>query len=72
MAVCREGTSRVQDPAKLTLPGQSARAPLLRSWPTAGREDDEDLSNEDEYYDGGDEPEEMTEIEFEGSVESEE
>jgi hypothetical protein len=36
------------------------------------REDEEDLSNEDEYYDGGDEPEEMTEIDFDSGMESEE
>jgi hypothetical protein len=36
------------------------------------RDEEEDLGNEDEYYDGGDESEEMTEIDFEGSIEAEE
>jgi tetratricopeptide (TPR) repeat protein len=36
------------------------------------RDDDDELGNDDEYYDGGDESEEMTEIEFEGNSESEE
>ena len=36
------------------------------------RDDDEDISNDDEYFDGGDEPEELTEIEFEGGMEGEE
>ncbi|HLZ61699.1 MAG TPA: tetratricopeptide repeat protein [Ktedonosporobacter sp.] len=35
-------------------------------------EDDDELGNDDEYYDGGDEPDDMTEIDFEGNVESEE
>ena len=36
------------------------------------RDEDEDITNEDEYFDGGDEPEELTEIEFEGGLEGEE
>jgi tetratricopeptide (TPR) repeat protein len=35
-------------------------------------EDDDELGNDDEYYDGGDEGEELTEVDFEGTVESEE
>jgi hypothetical protein len=36
------------------------------------REDEEDLVSDDEYYDGADEAEEMTEIDFEGGIEAEE
>jgi len=36
------------------------------------RDDDEDITSDDEYFDGGDEAEELTEIEFEGGLESEE
>ncbi|MGH2494529.1 MAG: tetratricopeptide repeat protein [Ktedonobacteraceae bacterium] len=36
------------------------------------RDDDDDITNDDEYFDGGDEPEELTEIEFEGGMEGEE
>ena len=35
-------------------------------------EEDDDLGNDDEYYDGGDEADEMTEIDFESSNEPEE
>src|SRR6266705_2487817 len=61
---------------KVSFPSQGGgdiiRAYTKESLLRYDREDDEDLSNEDEYYDGGDEPEEMTEIEFEGGIESEE
>ena len=36
------------------------------------RDDDDDITSDDEYFEGGDEPEELTEIEFEGGMESEE
>ncbi len=36
------------------------------------RDDDDDITSDDEYFDGGDEPEELTEIEFEGGMEGEE
>jgi hypothetical protein len=36
------------------------------------REDEDDLGNDDEYYDGGDESDEMSDIDFEGSAEPEE
>lgn len=36
------------------------------------REDEEDMGNEDEYYDGGDESEELTDIDFEGVTDQEE
>jgi hypothetical protein len=36
------------------------------------RDDDDDITSDDEYFDGGDEPEELTEIEFEGGIEGEE
>lgn len=36
------------------------------------RDDEDELGNDDEYYDGGDESDEMTEIDFESNNESEE
>jgi hypothetical protein len=36
------------------------------------REDEDELGNDDEYYDGGDETDDMTDIDFEGTNESEE
>lgn len=36
------------------------------------RDEEEDLGNDDEYYDGGDEADDMTEIDFESSSDSEE
>jgi tetratricopeptide (TPR) repeat protein len=35
-------------------------------------DDDDDLGNDDEYYDGGDEADELTEVDFEGANEPEE
>ncbi len=52
--------------------GEMIRAYTKDSLLRYEREDDDELTNEDEYYDGGEEPEEMTEIDFEGSVEAEE
>jgi len=52
--------------------GDTIRAYIKDSILRYDREDEEDLSNEDEYYDGGDEPEEMTEIDFDSGIESEE
>jgi tetratricopeptide (TPR) repeat protein len=52
--------------------GDTIRAYIKDSMLRYDREDDEDLGNDDEYYDGGDEPEEMTEIDFEGGIEAEE
>ena len=52
--------------------GDTIRAYTKESLLRYDREDEEDLSNEDEYYDGGDETEEMSEIEFEGGIEPEE
>ncbi|HYB00083.1 MAG TPA: hypothetical protein VED37_07675 [Ktedonobacteraceae bacterium] len=61
---------------KVSFPSQGGgdiiRAYTKESLLRYDREDDEDLSNEDEYYDGADETEEMTEIEFEGGIDSEE
>ena len=49
---------------KVSFPSQGGgdiiRAYTKESLLRYDREDDEDMSNEDEYYDGGDEPEEMT------------
>ena len=36
------------------------------------RDDDDELGNEDEYYDGGDETDDLTEVDFEGASEPEE
>jgi tetratricopeptide (TPR) repeat protein len=52
--------------------GETIRAYTKDSLLRYDREDEEELGNEDEYYDGGEEAEEMTEIDFEGSLESEE
>lgn len=52
--------------------GDTIRAYIKDSMLRYDRDDDDELTNEDEYYDGGDEAEEMTEIDFEGSIEGEE
>jgi hypothetical protein len=52
--------------------GDTIRAYIKDSILRYDREDEEDLANEDEYYDGTDEAEEMTEIDFEGGIEAEE
>jgi hypothetical protein len=52
--------------------GDMIRAYIKDSMLRYDRDEEEDLGNEDEYYDGGDEPEEMTEIDFEGTIEAEE
>src|SRR5215469_2817176 len=52
--------------------GDTIRAYIKDSMLRYDREDEEDLVNEDEYYDGTDEAEEMTEIDFESGIEAEE
>ena len=52
--------------------GDTIRAYIKDSMLRYEREDEDELGNDDEYYDGGDEAEEMTEIDFEGSIEGEE
>src|SRR5215469_3142045 len=52
--------------------GDTIRAYTKDSMLRYDRDDDEDITNDDEYFDGGDEPEELTEIEFEGGMEGEE
>ncbi len=53
--------------------GDTIRAYIKDSMLRYDRDDDEDITNDDEYFDGGDEAEELTEIEFEGgNMESEE
>ncbi|MDQ2717586.1 MAG: tetratricopeptide repeat protein [Chloroflexota bacterium] len=47
--------------------GDTIRAYTKDSMLRYDREDEDELLNEDEYYDGTDEPEEMTEIDFEGN-----
>ncbi|MBV8694434.1 MAG: tetratricopeptide repeat protein [Ktedonobacteraceae bacterium] len=52
--------------------GDMIRAYIKDSILRYDREDDDELGNDDEYYDGGDEPEEVTEVEFDTSTEPEE
>ncbi|HKV02866.1 MAG TPA: hypothetical protein VJQ26_12110, partial [Ktedonobacteraceae bacterium] len=52
--------------------GDTIRAYIKDSMLRYDREDEDELTNEDEYYDGGDEAEEITEIDFEGGLEAEE
>lgn len=52
--------------------GDTIRAYIKDTMVRYDREDEEELTSEDEYYDGGEEAEEMTEIDFEGGVEAEE
>jgi hypothetical protein len=52
--------------------GDTIRAYIKDSMLRYDREDEDELASDDEYYDGTDEAEEMTEIDFEGSVEGEE
>jgi len=52
--------------------GETLRAYTKVSMLRDDREDDDELGNDDEYYDGGDDADEMTEIDFEGGSESEE
>jgi len=52
--------------------GDTIRAYIKDSMLRYDREDDDELGNDDEYYDGGDEADEMTEIDFESSNEPEE
>jgi len=63
---------------KVSFPSQGS-ADALRERPDIrgsmlryDRDDDDDLGNDDEYYDGGDETEEMNEVDIEGTTESEE
>ena len=52
--------------------GETVRAYTKVSMLRDDRDDDDELGNDDEYYDGGDDTDEMTEIDFEGGSESEE
>jgi tetratricopeptide (TPR) repeat protein len=52
--------------------GETLRAYTKDSMLRYDREDEDELGSDDEYYDGGDEGDEMTEIDFEGGSESEE
>jgi len=52
--------------------GDTIRAYTKDSMIRYDRDDDDELGNDDEYYDGGDEPDDMTEIEFDGNTETEE
>ncbi|HLI91365.1 MAG TPA: tetratricopeptide repeat protein [Ktedonobacteraceae bacterium] len=52
--------------------GEQIRAYIKDSMLRYDREDEDELGNDDEYYDGGDESDDMTEIDFESGVEAEE
>ncbi|GHO73285.1 hypothetical protein KSD_10560 [Ktedonobacter sp. SOSP1-85] len=52
--------------------GDTIRAYIKDSMLRLDRDDDEDFSNEDEYYDSGDESEEAEDVEFDGNLDSEE
>jgi tetratricopeptide (TPR) repeat protein len=52
--------------------GELVRAYIKDSMLRYDREDEDELGNDDEYYDGGDEADDMTEVDFEGNLESEE
>jgi Tetratricopeptide repeat len=52
--------------------GDTIRAYIKDSMLRYDREDDEELMSEDDYYDGVDETDDMTEIDFEGGIEGEE
>ena len=52
--------------------GDTLRAYTKDSLLRYDREDEDELSNEDEYYDGGDEADDMTEIDLESGIEGEE
>ncbi len=52
--------------------GEQVRAYIKDSILRYDRDEEDDLGNDDEYYDGGDEPDDMTEIDFEGNSDIEE
>jgi tetratricopeptide (TPR) repeat protein len=52
--------------------GDTIRAYIKDSMVRYDRDDDDEAGNDDEYYDGGDETDDMTEIDFEGNAEPEE
>ncbi len=52
--------------------GEVIRAYIKDSMLRYDRDEEEDMGNEDEYYDGGDEADDMTEIDFESSSDVEE
>ncbi len=52
--------------------GETLRAYTKDSMLRYDREDEDELGNDDEYYDGGDESDDMTEIDFEGTPDIEE
>ncbi|QBD82637.1 tetratricopeptide repeat protein [Ktedonosporobacter rubrisoli] len=52
--------------------GDTIRAYIKDTMLRYDREDEDDLGNDDEYYDGGDETEDMAEIDFEGGSDNEE
>ncbi len=52
--------------------GDTIRAYIKDSMLRYDREDDDEIGNDDEYFDGGDESDDMTEVDFEGTNEPEE
>jgi hypothetical protein len=52
--------------------GDTIRAYIKDSMVRYDRDDDDEMGTDDEYYDGGDEGDELTEIDFEATTETEE
>jgi tetratricopeptide (TPR) repeat protein len=61
---------------RVSFPSQGSSGDTIRAYikdtMLRDREDDDELGNDDEYYDGGDESDDMTEIDFEGNSDTEE
>jgi tetratricopeptide (TPR) repeat protein len=74
--IIREEYQHPQMFGKVSFPaqggGETIRAYIKDSMLRYDREEEDELLNEDEYYDGTDETDDMTEIDFEGGIESEE
>jgi len=52
--------------------GDTIRAYTKDTMVRYDRDDDDELGNDDEYYDGGDDSDELTEVDFDGANEPEE
>lgn len=57
---------------KVSFPSQQGSGEMIRAYIKDSmlrydRDEDEEMLNDDEYYDGGDEPEELTEVDFENN-----
>jgi len=63
---------KVSFPSQGQSGGDTIRAYIKDSMLRRDHEDEDEITSDDEYYDGGDDSEEMSEIEFDDSMESEE